>query len=89
MIRHVLSFISVFLISSSAHATEKSASDTARDFFDLLEHQNYSAVATYYSPAALRQFRQLMSFEELTDEQMTPLADSSYPDHSRSQDRRT
>jgi len=66
MIRHIIRLITLFLISLSAHATEKSASDTARDFFNLLKHENYSAAAIYYSCGALREFRQLMSFEVLT-----------------------
>ena len=60
----------MFLPSLSAHATEKSASDTARDFYNSLKQENYSTAATYYSRGALREFRQLMSFEnELSDAQ--------------------
>jgi hypothetical protein len=70
MMRHVIRFITIFLISLSAQATEKSASDTGRDFYNLLKQENYSAAATYYSPGALQEFRQLMSFEnELTGAQ--------------------
>jgi len=68
--KHIIKVIAIFFISVSAQAIEKSASDTARDFYDLLQHGNYSAAAAYYSPAGLRDFRQLMSFQkELTEEQ--------------------
>lgn len=70
MTRHIINFIIIFFIYASAQAIEKSASDTAQDFYNLLKHENYSAAATYYDQAALREFRQLMNFEnELTAEQ--------------------
>ena len=60
----------IFLISASVQAIEKSVSDTAREFYNSLKHEDYSAAATYIDPAALREFRQLMNFEkELTPEQ--------------------
>jgi hypothetical protein len=54
---------SVLLIFSSAPASAKSASETAKEFYDLLKQKNYSVAAGYYDPAALSEFRKLMSFE--------------------------
>ena len=70
MTRHIIKFITIFFISMSASAIEKSASDTARDFYDLLKHENYSAAARYYDPAALPEFRSLISFQKgISEEQ--------------------
>lgn len=70
MTRHIVRLVISFFLCSSAQATEKSASDTARDFYNLLGHENYTAAATYYSRGSLREFRQLMSFHnELADAQ--------------------
>lgn len=60
---HFIKFIAIFFLSMNCLAIEKSASDTAREFYDLLKQENYSTAATYYSPGALREFRQLMNFE--------------------------
>lgn len=53
----------VLLIFTSCSAYAKSASETAKEFYDLLKKENYSAAAGYYEPAALTEFRKLMSFE--------------------------
>ena len=57
-------FVPVFLMIACGPAFGKSASDTAKDFYDFLKQGNYSAAAKYYDPAALREFRELMSFEQ-------------------------
>lgn len=53
----------VILIFASGSAYAKSASETAKEFYDLLKQKNYNAAAGYYDPAALSGFRKLMSFE--------------------------
>ena len=53
----------VLLVFATAPAYAKSASETAKEFYNLLKQNNYSAAAEYYDPAALREFRKLMSFE--------------------------
>lgn len=61
MTRHIIKFITLFFISGSAPASEKSASDATRDFYDLINQGNYSAAARYFDPASLQEFRSLMS----------------------------
>jgi hypothetical protein len=53
----------VLLIFTSGSAYAKSASETAKEFFDLLKKENYRAAAGYYDPVALSEFRKMMSFE--------------------------
>lgn len=70
MTQHIIRLITILFMSVSAQAIAKSASETARDFYDSLKHENYSAAARYFDPAALREFRLLMNFgNEITDEQ--------------------
>jgi hypothetical protein len=54
----------VLLLFASGPAYAKSATETAKDFYDVLKQKNYSAAARYYDPAALSEFRKLMSFED-------------------------
>jgi hypothetical protein len=56
-----LALVLLIFMSDSAYA--KSVSETAKEFYDLLKKENYSAAAEYYEPAALSEFRELMSFE--------------------------
>ena len=58
-----LKFALVLLLFTSGSAYAKSAHETAKSFYDLLKQKNYSTAAGYYDPAALSEFRKLMSFE--------------------------
>ena len=69
VITNSLKLVFVLLVFATAPAYAKSASETAKEFYNLLKQNNYSAAAEYYDPAALREFRKLMSFEnEIPDE---------------------
>lgn len=60
----------VILFFANGAANAKSASEAAKEYYTLLKQKNYRAVAGYYDPDALREFRQMMSFEhELPAEQ--------------------
>jgi hypothetical protein len=63
VITNSLKLMLVLLVFASAPAYAKSAYETAKEFYDLLKQKNYSAAAGYYDPAALSEFRKLMSFE--------------------------
>jgi hypothetical protein len=63
VITNSLKLVFVLLVFATAPAYAKSASETAKEFYNLLKQNNYSAAAEYYDPAALREFRKLMSFE--------------------------
>ena len=56
-----LKFALVLLLFTSGSAYAKSAHETAKSFYDLLKQKNYSTAAGYYDPAALSEFRKLMS----------------------------
>ena len=68
MKKYIFNLVILLFIPLSAQAHAKSATDTAIEFYNLVKQENYSAAATYYDPAILREFRQLLSFEnEITD----------------------
>jgi len=55
--------ISLF-ISVSSQAIAKSASETAREYYNLLQQGDYRAAVRYLDPAGLAEFRSLMSFDK-------------------------
>ena len=57
-------FIFIFITLVSTQANAKTATETARDYYDALEHEDYGSAATYFDPVALREFRSLMSLEK-------------------------
>ena len=66
---YIINVMTIMLITFNTEAFAGSASETAAEFFDLVKQENYSAAVRYYDPAALREFRRLMNFEnEITDE---------------------
>jgi len=62
-VRKLLSIALVTLFFASGSAIAKSPLETAKDYFNLLKQQHYNAVAGYYDPATLAEFRQLMNFQ--------------------------
>ena len=66
---YIVNLMTIMLITLNTEVHAESASETATEFYDLVRQENYNAAARYYDPAALREFRQLMSFEnEITDQ---------------------
>jgi hypothetical protein len=66
---YIINVMTIMLITFNTEAFAESASETAAQFYDLVRQENYSAAVRYYDPDALREFRQLMSFEkEITDQ---------------------
>jgi hypothetical protein len=66
---YIINVMIIMLIAFNTEALAESASETATQFYDLVRQENYSAAVRYYDPDALREFRQLMSFEkEITDQ---------------------
>lgn len=62
MAKNFIIFVFTFLITVSGLASAQSGSETAKDYYSLLKQKNYNSAAGYYDPAALSEFRQLMSF---------------------------
>lgn len=70
MTKHINRLMIILFILVSTQAFAKSASETARDYYDSLKHENYAAAASYFDPVALPEFRSLMSPEKgITEEQ--------------------
>ena len=66
---YIKNVMTIMLITFNTEAFAESASETATEFFDLVKQENYGAAVKYYDAAALREFRQLMNFEnEITDQ---------------------
>jgi len=65
---YIINVMTIMLITLNTEAFAESASETATEFYDLVKQEDYSAAAEFYDPATLREFRQLMRFEnEITD----------------------
>jgi len=70
MLKHISRLVIILFILASTQAVAKSASETAREYFDALKQGNYRVAAGYFAPSGLPEFRSLMSFDkEITQEQ--------------------
>ena len=58
----IVHFVIAILLLSSSPSFAKSASETAIDYFYTLQQKDYNRAATFFDPAALGEFRQMMSF---------------------------
>jgi hypothetical protein len=65
----IVQFVIIILLLSSSTSFAKTPSETATDYFNVLKQKDYNRAATFFDPAALREFRQMMSFvNEIPDE---------------------
>ena len=65
----IVRYVMVILLLSSSPAFAKTVSETADDYFNTLKQKDYNRAATFFDPAALGEFRQIMSFvNEIPDE---------------------
>jgi len=70
MVKHINRLLIILFVLVSTQAVAKSASETAREYFDSLKQGNYRAAADYFDPSGLPEFRSLMSFDkEITEDQ--------------------
>ena len=58
----IVQFVIAILLLSSSITFAKTATDTAADYFNTLKQKDYNRAATFFDPAALDEFRQMMSF---------------------------
>jgi hypothetical protein len=58
----IVRFVITILLLSTSLAFAKTASETATDYFNVLKQKDYGRAATFFDPAALGEFRQMMSF---------------------------
>jgi hypothetical protein len=52
------------LLLAGSPAFAKTASETASDYFKVLQQKDYDRAATFFDPAALGEFRRMMSFTD-------------------------
>lgn len=65
----IIHLIIAILLLSTSPAFAKTASETATYYFNVLKQKDYDRAATFFDPAALGEFRQMMSFvNEIPDE---------------------
>jgi len=65
----IVQFVMVILLLLSSSAFAKTASEMATEYFGTLQQKDYGRAATFFDPAALGEFRQIMSFvNEISDE---------------------
>ncbi|MRR54892.1 MAG: hypothetical protein EG822_10345 [Deltaproteobacteria bacterium] len=65
----IVQFVLVILLLSSSLVYANTASETATEYFSTLKQKDYRRAATFFDPAALGEFRQMMGFvQEIPDE---------------------
>lgn len=65
----IVQFVVVILLLSNSLSFAKTASETATEYFSALRQKDYSRAATFFDPAALGEFRQMMGFiQEIPEE---------------------
>lgn len=65
----IVQFVMVILLLSGTLAFANTASETATEYFSTLKKKDYNRAATFFDPAALGEFRQMMGFvQEIPEE---------------------